>query len=365
MKLLVAVAALAVFAAACKPAPQPAGPPPPKPVAAPKPPPPPPPPPALVPAPGGASTPGIAVHTSTADPTITKVIDFPDPSLTKVGNTYYAYSTGSGFNALQIIKSTDLQTWQWVGDPFYLGSSGWAQLFANTWAPTVVQLGSQFVLYYSSLSKASGSAGIHCIGRAVSASPEGPFVDEETQPLFCDTARGGSVDPSPIVVGGNVYITYQSYGVASIGEPTRLWTRRLSADGLSVASSATQNLATLAWSFEPPVIEGPSMMPSPDGGYLLFYSTGLWTTSNYKMAVAWCATPTSVCTRFYSTPVLATRGTMAGPGGPGVFQDPSGAWKLAFAAWTSPTIGYPAGGARSFRILPITFPSGGHKPKVG
>jgi len=354
----VAVAALAVAAAACMPA-APA-PPAPQPVATTQPPPP-----ALVPAPGGISTPGIAVHISTANPSLTKVIDFPDPSVTKVGGTYYAYSTGSGFNALQVIKSTDLQSWQWVGDPFSGGSSGWAHLFANTWGPTMVQLGSKYVLYYSSLSQVGNSAGMHCIGRAVSASPEGPFVDEETQPFFCDTARGGSVDPSPIVTNGRVYLTYQSFGVASIGEPTRLWTRQLSADGLSIASTPTQNLATLGWSFEPPVIEGPSMMPSPDGGYLLFYAAGLWTTANYKVAVAWCPTPTAACTRFYSTPVLATRGTMAGPGGPGVFQDPSGAWRLAFAAWTSPAVGYPAGGARSFRILPITFPSGGHKPKVG
>ncbi len=79
----------------------------------------------------------------------------------------------------------------------------------------MVQLGSQFVLYYTSLSQVGSSAGKHCIGRAVSTSPEGPFVDDETQPFICDVARGGSVDPSPIVANGRVYLTYQSFGVAS------------------------------------------------------------------------------------------------------------------------------------------------------
>ena len=375
---LVVVAALAVFATACLP-PKPA----PRAAPAPKggggaPAPAPAPAPTLTPAPGGNSASAIAVMVSD---TVSKVIDFPDPSVTKVGDTYYAYSTGSGFNTLQEIKSTDLVTWTWVGDPFsgpgpYAATttgSGWANLFANTWAPTMLELPSnppetRYVLYYTSLSTVSGSSGKHCIGRAVSASPEGPFVDDQTKPMICDVARGGSVDPSPIVVNGHVYLSWQSFGVAATGEPTRLWTTRLTDDGLATNGTQVQNLETLGWSFEPPVIEGPSMMPSPDGGYLLFYSTGVWSTADYKMAVAYCPSPTSACTRFYSTPVLATRGTMAGPGGPAVFKDLSGNWMLAFHAWTSPYIGYKSSDARyarTFRMLPITFPSGGHKPKIG
>ena len=35
-----------------------------------------------------------------------------------------------------------------------------------------------------------------------------------------------------------------------------------------------------------------------------------------------------------------SRDGMAGPGGPTVFQDPSGNWQLGFHAWTRPYIGY-------------------------
>jgi hypothetical protein len=78
---------------------------------------------------------------------------------------------------------------------------------------------------------------------------------------------------------------------------------------------------------------------------------------------------TGGCSRLYSTPVLASRPGIAGPGSPTVFQDPNGNWMMGFHAWTPPHVGYPAvrdlNSTRSLRILPITFPNGGHNPKIG
>lgn len=309
-------------------------------------------------------------------------IDFPDPFVLRVEGPaaapFYAYSTQSGlFTAVQVIKSTDLTNWTWVGDAFGGGGgTRWAQLlFGSTWAPSVLERpanppSQRFVLYYTAKSIVASSAGYQCIGRAVSAAPEGPFIDDNATPLICTTSRGGSVDPNPIVVNGSVYLLWQSAGIAAINEPSRIWSVPLTADGLTIAGTAKQLLETLGWSWEPPVVEGPSMMPAPGGGFLLFYSAGgPWQTAGYKVAVAWCATPTKACTRLYLTPVLATRGTMAGPGGESVFQDQAGNWFMVFHAWTSPFVGYPNTPdprfARSVRILPISFPNGDRYPKVG
>src|SRR5262249_29255359 len=147
------------------------------------------------------------------------------------------------------------------------------------------------------------------------------------------------------------------------------WSVPLSGDGLALIGPSTQLLQTAPWSWEPPTVEAPSMMPAPGGGFLLFYSADDWTTAHYKVGTAWCATPTSPCTRTYATPTLATRDTMAGPGGQSVFQDTIGNWYMAFHAWTAPFIGYQNPPdpryARSLRILPITFPTGGHNPQIG
>ena len=168
---------------------------------------------------------------------------------------------------------------------------------------------------------------------------EGPFVDEATQPLVCTPDRGGSIDPNPIVVNGQVFLLWQSFGVIPT-EPTRLWSTPLTGDGLSVAGPSSELTVVKYNSQEWPNIEGPTMMPAPGGGFLLFYSAGEWWTTGYRTFVQYCTSPTGGCSRIYTTPVLATRDTMAGPGGPSVFQDPAGNWMMAFHAWTSPFIGY-------------------------
>ena len=307
-------------------------------------------------------------------------IDFPDPFITKFGNTYYGYSTSSNISGVQVIKSTDGVNWSWVGDAYvgktpYVGAtatSGWADT-SPTWAPGVVERpanpsSQRYVLYYTATTLVPGSAGLPCIGRATSASPEGPFVDETSQPLVCTPSRGGSIDPNPIVVNGQVYLLWQSFGIAP-HEPTRLWSTPLSADGRSVPGPSYALTEVLYDSAEWPNIEGPTMMPAPGGGFLLFYSAGAWWTDNYRTFVQFCTAPTGGCSRIYSTAVLASRGTMAGPGAPTVFQDPAGNWMMGFHSWTAPFIDYKVLNdiryARSLRILPITFPNGGHDPKIG
>ena len=91
------------------------------------------------------------------------------------------------------------------------------------------------------------------------------------------------------------------------------------------------------------------------GGRLyLIYSTGDWWTSDYRVSVATCDTVVGPCYAVYSGAILASRGTMVGPGGQTPFRDAAGNWWLLFHAWTSPAVGYPAG-ARSLHLLPLTL----------
>jgi len=307
-------------------------------------------------------------------------IDFPDPFIAKFGSTYYGYSTSSNGMNFQVIKSTDSLHWTWVGDALlgpepYLGptaaSTGWSKLNGNTWAPGVVERPAnpstmRYVFYYTAESDAPATFGLMCIGRATGASPEGPFTDESSAPMLCAPELGGSIDPNPIVVDGQVYLLWQNFGTAA--HPTSLWSTPLTADGRSLAAPASLLTEVLYNSPEWPNIEGPAMMPAPGGGFLLFYSSGPWWTADYRTFVQFCTSPTGGCERIYSNAVLMSRDGMAGPGAPTVFQDPSGNWQLGFHAWTRPYIGYPAVrdllSTRSLHILPITFPNG-HDPKIG
>jgi hypothetical protein len=78
--------------------------------------------------------------------------------------------------------------------------------------------------------------------------------------------------------------------------------------------------------------------------------------------VARCDTPLGPCRRVYSTPSLAQRGSMLGPGGQTPLQLPDGSWRLAFHALDN-VVGYEAGGDRTLHFLPLTFL--GANPKVG
>jgi beta-xylosidase len=359
------------------------------------------------PAPGGTATAGITITPADVTPPTTTTTslppppvypsDFPDPFVLPVGGSYYAYATGSGFSVTPAAKSTDLVHWTYLPDIWgdlepFTGTppdldttedgSAWAELFASTWGPAVLPRPSaanpsqRYVLYYAAKPEAGGA---QCIGRATGPSPEGPFIDANPTALICQPSRGGAIDPQPFVANGKLYLLWKSEGVAATGEPTRIWSTPLSADGLALAGGSAQLLQTLAWSWEPPIIEAPSMIPAPrNNGYLLFYSANQWQTANYKVAVAFCTTPTSPCKRMYNSPLVASRGGMLGPGGASAFRGADGRWYLAFHSWTSPNVGYhfvpdPLFGqlpdprySRSLRVLPISFPFWDNSyPKVG
>jgi beta-xylosidase len=283
--------------------------------------------------------------------------DFPDPFVFRAqgSSLWYAYATGAGFVDLQMAVSSDLATWSWAGvDPLPGGTNGWADLFANSWAPSVIQRGSTFVMYYTAHSRAANA---QCIGRATSSSPAGPFSDERSSALICQSG-GGSIDPSPYVApDGSLWLLFSSNS-----QPTSIYSVRLTSDGLST-SGGFNKLLTTAAAWEGPLIEAPTMITSPSGEIQLYYSANPYDTSSYSVGVARCTSPTGPCTRIYTTALLATRSSMAGPGGQTPFQDAAGNWQVAFHSWTSPNVGYPSGGKRTLRFLPMTFPS--NLPKIG
>lgn len=308
-------------------------------------------------------------------------IDFPDPAVQYVADpgsevsvpertpvpAYYAYGTGSFFIPVPVLRSPDLVHWTYVGDAFALGGSAWAQLYGNTWAPSLLQVPSnpadqRFVLYYTSQSRVAGTAGLQCIGRATASTPEGPFKDLATDPLVCMPERGGAIDPEPIRVGNTIHLLYRSMGFPGSSPPPQLWSVPLTPDGLSTAGTPALLLSATHQEF---TIENPSMMPAPGGGFLLFYSYGWWESIWYATGVAWCSSVRSPCERLFTDPVLQSRDTMVGPGGGSVLQGLDGSWQLAFHAWTAPTVGYGAGGSRTFRMLPIKFPNGDRLPQIG
>jgi hypothetical protein len=262
--------------------------------------------------------------------------DFPDPFVLRVGGDYFAYGTNSVGGNIQIIESTDLVHWSALGNAL-LSLPPWAVPGA-TWAPSVLQLGSTYVLYYSAIVGGSGG-GEMCISVATAQQPQGPFVDASTAPLVCQPAQGGSIDPSPFVdASGTPYLEWKSNGTRN--QPARIWSQQLTPTGTAVTGSGPSKLLAPSPGWEDGVIEAPDLVLS-SGRYLLFYSGNNWDTADYAVGVAVCSGPLGPCTEPWTQPILGNDAGEVGPGGESVFTDASGSTWIAFHAWLPTEVGYP------------------------
>ncbi|WP_181304539.1 glycoside hydrolase family 43 protein [Rufibacter sp. XAAS-G3-1] len=134
---------------------------------------------------------GCAGQRSLTNPVLNA--NFPDPTVIRVQDSYYAYATNGAINGksynLPVAVSQDLQNWQIVGDALP-AKPNWAT--KDFWAPHVLfdSTLQKYVLFYSG---EKGRDTGKCLGVAFSDKPEGPFIDKGA-PLICG---GGFVNIDP------------------------------------------------------------------------------------------------------------------------------------------------------------------------
>lgn len=274
--------------------------------------------------------------------------DFADPFILRVGEAWYGYATNGGGGNIQLIRSSDLVHWEWLGDALP-GLPPWADS-GRTWAPAVIQRGSQFLLYYAVRERQSAH---QCISVAVGPSPKGPFVDQSPAPVICQHDLGGSIDPSIFVDDdGSAWLTWKSEG-ETVGQQSVLWASALSPDGYPVGAPVPLITADQSW--EARVIEGPALTRI-DGSYILFYSGNSWNSEDYGIGYASCDGPLGPCEKPRNGPVIAAYGTARGPGGPELVEDGAGRLLLSFHAWSAPDIGYP--NRRILFLAPVVLDGG-------
>lgn len=313
---------------------------------------------------------------SYADPSFVPVFrqNFPDAFVLPHGSEFIAYSTNDGPN-VPMARSADLVHWIYVGDPATgkerdalpkLGS--WAKT-GFTWAPEVLQVGSNYVLYYTASSVKQNA---QCIGAAVATDPYGPFVDSNPGPIVCQTRIGGSIDPDAFRDSdGKLYLYFKNDG-NRVHERTSLWGQPLSPDGLSVTGEPTELLKdNQGW--EDHVVEAPTMVRSPSG-YELFFSGGFfgWRPeegglSPYAMGYASCSGPLGPCTAALENPILHSfndrqAGCLSGPGHQSIFTVGARTF-ISFHAWAATSGCRKADDKRELYIAPLFWKDG--KPTLG
>jgi beta-xylosidase len=270
--------------------------------------------------------------------------DFPDPFVLRAGGSYYLYSTNTAGYHIPVLTSGGfagggsrhdalprLPAWS-AGD--------------EVWAPSVLQRGPAFVMYYAT--RLAGEQRL-CISAAVSVDPGGPFVDRSTGPMVCPPE--GAIDPSPFTdVTGQTYLLWKHDGPAP-----SIASQPLNPTGLAVVG-APSILITPDQPWEEQIVEAPSMVRDANRFYL-FYSAARWNTASYAIGYAVCTTPQGPCTKPLTQPWLASNVTAQGPGGQEFFTDTSGRLWMVLHAWVSGKVGYPFG-ARNVFVLRVVFQNG-------
>jgi len=280
-------------------------------------------------------------HSTFTNPVLNR--DFPDPFVLKVGDTYYAYATNGNGKQVQTATSKDLVHWR-LG-PDALPQVGPWSFPGNTWAPEAAARNDDaYVLYYTA------SSGTQCIGRAVAKRPLGPFVDTSKEPLVCQKALGGSIDPDPY--GG--YLYWKNDG-NSIGMRTQIWAQKLSPNGMTLVGTphAIERNDTV---WEANVVEGPEMWRH-DWRYYLFYSGGHFNDDSYAVGYATCNGPLGPCRDAPENPILQTTCRAHGPGHNSLVDVGGQTW-IVYHAW----LPHQAGNKRVLWIDKLDWKGG--KPAV-
>ena len=254
----------------------------------------------VVTAPGG----GAGPKPPYANPVVP--FDCPDPGVVSVGEppVYYALCTGGAF---PIRRSHDLVLWEDTGAVVLPdGKPPWAANGYRNWAPELHPIGGRFVVYYT----CANGADVLSIGAAVADAPTGPFTDLGA-PLV--EHPQGVIDASLAHdAAGTPYLLYKIDGNAH-GQPTPIFLRELSPDGLSFAPGSTpvELLRNAPGTWEGGVVEAPWIVHR-DGVYYLFYSGNVY-DHRYRTGVARATSITGPYEKL-GDPILSNDATWVGPG---------------------------------------------------
>ncbi|WP_207496078.1 family 43 glycosylhydrolase [Aridibaculum aurantiacum] len=187
----------------------------------------------------------------------------PDPSVTKVGNTFWASATSSNwFPAFPLFSSKDLINWKEEG---YVFNELPAWIEKYTWAPEVSYDSGRVYVYYTAKKK----GGPLCVGIASAASPEGPYIDHG--PIVCQ--EYGSIDGFPIRdTAGVLYLVWKE-DANSVNKPTIIWAQQMNEERTQLLGERYE-LFRNDQPWEHDLVEGVSMMRHGEYYYAFYAAAG-------------------------------------------------------------------------------------------
>lgn len=252
--------------------------------------------------------------------------DYPDPSVIRVGDEYWATATSSEWAPhFPILHSRDLVNWELRGYVFS-AAPAWAK--GNFWAPEIAQDKGRFFVYYTARQTEGNRL---AVAVASAERPDGPYTDHGV--LVAQEA--GSIDAVPFTdAKGARWLLWKEDG-NSRKQPTPIWAQRLRADGLALVGERREILRNdAAW--EGAVVEGPFVLRRGEYIYL-FYSGGACCGRGctYALGVARAKDLLGPWEKCPANPILAGNEAWRCPGHGSLVTDPYGRIWLLYHAYAA------------------------------
>jgi beta-xylosidase len=237
--------------------------------------------------------------------------DFPDPSIAKVGDTYWATATTSTWGPIfPLLKSTNLTDWELVGHVFPNELPAWADYYF--WAPEISQEGDKTYIYYTAHKRGGNLA----VGIAVADNPAGPYRD--LGPLVGQ--KDGSIDGFPMRDEKNeLYLIWKEDG-NSVNQPTPIWAQRLNEEHTALLGEKKELFRNTA-PWEGNLVEGVSIVKRNEYFYAFYAANGCCGHNcNYGIGVARSKSLLGPWEKYEKNPILTKTEKWACPGHGTVFN---------------------------------------------
>jgi beta-xylosidase len=230
--------------------------------------------------------------------------DHPDPSVVKVGDTYWASATTSNwFPAYPLLYSKDLVNWKQKGYIFDQ-LPAWADYYF--WAPEMTYENGKVYVYYAAHKK----GGNLCVGIASADKPEGPYKDHG--PIICQEV--GSIDAFPMRdENGKLHIVWKE-DANSVGKPTPIWASELNEERTALVGEKKELFRNDA-PWEKNLVEGVSMIKHGEYYYAFYAAAGCCgATCSYLSGVARSKKLLGPWEKYQQNPVLTNTENWICPG---------------------------------------------------
>lgn len=231
--------------------------------------------------------------------------DFADPSVIRVGDTYYAAGTSSEWGpAYPIYTSKDLVNWDYVG-PVFQRLPDWTM--GSYWAPELFYRNGTFYVYYTARRKSDRHS---YIGVATTHDLRKGFTDQGLLIEWTSEA----IDAFVIEDAGKLYISWKAYGLDK-GKDIEILGAQLSTDGLKVVGKAFPMLKAERNNWEAGGAEGQAIFKRGRYYYITYSGNSCCGAQcNYQVGLARAETLQGPWEKYAGNPVLVSDESWKCPG---------------------------------------------------